>query len=361
MSDLVDRIYEAAFVPELWADVLGAIAGLGNCAAGAMLVVDRRLPPLYAATTNVADLLAAFAETPAWYDNPRIRCLYRLDYAGFIDADGAMNAHEHSQDLAGHYLRQMGLGSQLGTGVRMPGGEMISFSFERAVGADAFESATIARFDGLRPHLARASLIAARLSLQRAQAGVDTMNVLGIPAAVISASGVVMLTNRLFDAMDDVLIAAAFGRLALRDRQADRLLQVALPRSGRPVGPVETRSIPLPAPAGGRPCVIHVMPLERAATDIFNRGAAMVAVSGYAVDGNVPDDAVLRGLFDLSPAEAGIAAGLAAGQTVSEIAAARGIGLATARTHLAQIFRKTGTGQQGQLVALLKGVSAPFG
>jgi DNA-binding CsgD family transcriptional regulator len=67
----------------------------------------------------------------------------------------------------------------------------------------------------------------------------------------------------------------------------------------------------------------------------------------------------LRGLFDLSPAEAGIAAGLAAGLTVTQIAAARGIGLTTARTHLAQIFRKTGTAQQGQLVALLKGAVGP--
>jgi hypothetical protein len=35
--------------------------------------------------------------------------------------------------------------------------------------------------------------------------------------------------------------------------------------------------------------------------------------------------------------------------------------VATARTHLAQIFRKTVTGQQGQLIALLKGISGYSG
>ena len=359
MTDLVDRIYEAAIVPELWPDVLGAIATEGQCDSGAMLVVHQRLPPLFAATPNISDMLGAFAASPAWYDNARIRCLYRLDHAGFVDADEAMTERERREDMARPYLLQLGMGSQLGTGIRLPGGEMVSISFDRATGAEAFDPATIGWFDALRPHLARASLMAAQLKQQQARVSVDALAALGIPAAVLATSGAVIAANRLFDAMDDVLVAAAFGRLALRDRNADRLLQAALPRPGQLGSNPAIRSIPLPAAAGDRSYVIHVMPLERAATDILDRGAALVVVSGYALDGNVPADAVLRGLFDLSPAEAGIAAGLAAGLTVAQIAAARGIGLTTARTHLAQIFRKTGTAQQGQLVALLKGAVGP--
>ena len=83
----------------------------------------------------------------------------------------------------------------------------------------------------------------------------------------------------------------------------------------------------------------------------------MVAVTGYSVTGNIPSDTVLRGLFDLSPAEAGVATDLSTGLTVKDIAAQRALTMATVRSHLAQIFRKTGTSQQGQLVALLKGIS----
>lgn len=64
----------------------------------------------------------------------------------------------------------------------------------------------------------------------------------------------------------------------------------------------------------------------------------------------------LRRLFDLTPKEAGIAAVLTSGRSLKEVAAGSGIKFSTARTHLDRIFRKTGTRQQSQLVAVLKDV-----
>ncbi|QDZ11754.1 helix-turn-helix transcriptional regulator [Devosia ginsengisoli] len=189
--------------------------------------------------------------------------------------------------------------------------------------------------------------------MERASAGVAALEAIGIPAAIISARGVAIASNSLFEALTDVLRPAAFGRLAARDRLADQLLQAALPGQGVPVP--EVRSIPMRLVDSDRAIVTHVIPLQRSASDIFDQGAAMVAVSGYSAGGNVPTEPLLRGLFDLSVAEARIAAGLAAGLTLAEVAQQRGIGMATARTHLAQVLRKTGTRQQGQLIALLKG------
>jgi DNA-binding CsgD family transcriptional regulator len=182
------------------------------------------------------------------------------------------------------------------------------------------------------------------------------MDILGIPASVVTTSGAVLSANRLFEQLGEVLRPAAFGRLAARNRQVDKLLQAALPGPGQ-ASPPEVRSIPMRREEGEQPIVVHVIPLNRSASDIFDSGAAMVAVTGYSVTGNLPSDTVLRGLFDLSIAEAGIAADLSAGQTVKDIATLRRIGMATVRSHLAQIFRKTGTSQQGQLIALLKGIS----
>lgn len=70
----------------------------------------------------------------------------------------------------------------------------------------------------------------------------------------------------------------------------------------------------------------------------------------------VPSVNVLTSLFDLTPAEARLATMLSAGLPLNEAAARAGIGLGTARNYLIRIFRKTGTHQQGQLVALLKTV-----
>ena len=57
--------------------------------------------------------------------------------------------------------------------------------------------------------------------------------------------------------------------------------------------------------------------------------------------------------YDLTPAEARLAAALAEGESLEEAAELLGITRNTARTHLKRIFAKTGTNRQGALVRLL--------
>jgi DNA-binding CsgD family transcriptional regulator len=57
--------------------------------------------------------------------------------------------------------------------------------------------------------------------------------------------------------------------------------------------------------------------------------------------------------YDLTPAEARLAAALAEGESLEEAAGLLGITRNTARTHLKRIFAKTGTNRQGALVRLL--------
>ncbi len=354
---VLDRIYEAAFVPELWPEVLGQLATRAGAHSGAILIVDPRLPPLFSATPNVVDTLADFSRGPVWYENAPALRLRRMKYPGFLErADFFTEDERNGSNPYDDNMVRIGADWQVGSVVDMPHGEFILFTFERQRGLPDFDKSDLALLDGFRPHLARASLMAWRLQLERANAGVAALEAIGIPAAIISARGVAIASNSTFEALTDVLRPAAFGRLAARDRFADQLLQAALPgQQGEPVP--EVRSIPMQLVDSDRAIVAHVIPLRRSASDIFDQGAAMVAVTGYSADGNVPTEPLLRGLFDLSVAEARIAAGLAAGLTLAEVAQQRGIGMATARTHLAQVLRKTGTRQQGQLIALLKGVS----
>ncbi len=65
---------------------------------------------------------------------------------------------------------------------------------------------------------------------------------------------------------------------------------------------------------------------------------------------------VLMQLFDLTPAEAGVAQALAHGEALDDIAHALDISMHTVKTHLQKLFRKTGTRRQGELVAMLHGV-----
>lgn len=66
-----------------------------------------------------------------------------------------------------------------------------------------------------------------------------------------------------------------------------------------------------------------------------------------------PAAALLRQAFGLTPAEAAVAQALLQGAALREIAAQRGVGLATVRTLLARAMDKTGTHRQAELVRLL--------
>jgi DNA-binding CsgD family transcriptional regulator len=65
---------------------------------------------------------------------------------------------------------------------------------------------------------------------------------------------------------------------------------------------------------------------------------------------------VLISSFQLTPAEARIAFGIACGEKLTTIAKVHGVAVTTAKTQLQSVFKKTGTHRQAELAAML----APF-
>jgi DNA-binding CsgD family transcriptional regulator len=72
-----------------------------------------------------------------------------------------------------------------------------------------------------------------------------------------------------------------------------------------------------------------------------------------------PDPLVLEVAFGLTPAEARVAARIAAGSTVEAIALGNGVSTATVRTQLSQVFAKVGVRRQHELAARLMALPAP--
>ena len=72
-----------------------------------------------------------------------------------------------------------------------------------------------------------------------------------------------------------------------------------------------------------------------------------------------PSVELIRSLFDLTPAEARVARGLAAGQTVRGMATESGTSTNTVRTHVNAVLAKTGYRRQSDVVALLNGLRPP--
>jgi len=355
-GDLVDRIYEAAFVPELWPNVLGGLADATGSAASAVLVFyspDR--PPLYHATEITASALEQFTTGDEWRQNRRVEAIsanHLVDvFSGFTHAD-ALPADRLADDSVGQALKALGLGAQITTAIPMLTGELVLFTFERWASDGHYIPAQIGHLNDHRPHLARAGLVSARLRLERARATVSVLDTLDVPAAVVQKSGRVLAVNNLLESLASLFRPAAFGHLALADPGIDRLLKLAISDAGNTSMPV--RSIPLAATEDRPGAVIHVLPLVRSAHDIFSSGDMLVVANLVGTGQKRVPAAMLTALFDLSPSEAKLAAGLAMGNSVTETAAELGVTVKTARTYLERVFAKTGTHRQSDLVGLLR-------
>lgn len=127
------------------------------------------------------------------------------------------------------------------------------------------------------------------------------------------------------------------------------------PREGRPEGPLL-----LARRCGRSPLVAVVTPLGRRRSPSLDRRLdrrrerrAVVAVFVSDPDELEPPPEWLRRLYGLTPTEAEVAARLARGRGLKEVARELGVSFHTARKHLREIFGKTGTRRQAALVRLL--------
>ena len=98
--------------------------------------------------------------------------------------------------------------------------------------------------------------------------------------------------------------------------------------------------------------MVHAAPVVGSARDLFQRAKAILMVVDPDAQ-RAPAEPILRQAFGLTPAEARLAAGLARGCDLGQVAAAHRIRAGTARAQLKSIFAKTSTRRQAELVALI--------
>ena len=357
---LSDRIYEAAFVPDLWPAVLQDVAAECGSATGSLLVLTSMThPPRYRTTPRTEAALQSHVSGGDWRGSEAAKSVLgappeRLFYE-FVPSREVVPPERFEADTVRRNLTKLGLAEQVGTCIPTITGELAIVTVERENDGSRHSAEEMARLNALRPHLARAGMIAGRMALERAQSMVAAMEVLGLPAIVLSLAGKVLAANPMAGSRNDLFQPRAHGGLGLPTRRADALFADSLSKEGGRRG---VQSIPV-EPEGDRPAaIIHVLPVRGCARDIFSGGEVLV-IANELRPGAGPPIRLLTALYDLTPAEARIAAALTRGATLQVAAQAQGIGISTARTHLAQIFSKTGTHRQSQLVALLSVVGAP--
>lgn len=167
-----------------------------------------------------------------------------------------------------------------------------------------------------------------------------TAELLGVGVVTMSPAGTITACNE-----------AARGLLAARDGLAivDGQLRV-----GEPAGDARLAALLAGLESGGRSALSIGRPSGRLNYQLlaYRRANRIVAfIHDPTLDpGHVK--ACLRELYDLTEAEAAIAAGVAVGLDLEQLAQARAVTRSTVRWQLKRVFAKTGVNRQTDLVRL---------
>lgn len=353
-TDLIDRIYESSVAPELWPGVLDEIAGLIDAEGGLLFSARKALN--WTSSDSVRDVFAEYVND-GWFTRCSRRvCIMNANEPGFFTEQDFWTEDQMGADpIYRDFFRPRGLGWSAGTALRIPSGDNIVFSIERALERGPIEIDHLERLDALRPHLARSALISARLGLQRAEGAAEALTALRLPALVLDDVGRVIEANEMIEGLVDQIGLRAGGKLALADREANKILSERLAGIGMPGGD-QSCSLPLRDGLGGPAGVLHILPVRRTAHDIFGRGHALLVLTPVGTDKS-PSIDLMRSLFDLTRSEARVAKGLAAGRTVEEIAAEGEVALTTVRSQVRRVLEKTGCTRQAEVATLLAGLT----
>jgi DNA-binding CsgD family transcriptional regulator len=357
LQSTVDSIYEAAVIPERWPSILDALAERAGCVGGILYTADLRQVFKWTASEAARPLMAAYIAGGWAEKNERLSRTLALRHPGCVTDYDLFSQEELEREPSYvEFFRPNGFGWVTGTAILMPSGDYAVYTFERLLKKGPVGTDEVSALNQIRPHLARAALLATRLQLEQARAVADALAAVGLPSAVLARGGRLLAANDLLERMKKQIAFHAHNQLAFVEPTAQSLFALALEDLGR----IRVKSIPLRAVDDDPPCVAHLLPVKGAAHDIFSRAEAVLVVTPLIASKTISTD-ILSGLFDLTPAEARLAGRLAEGRTLSEIAGERAISLETLKSQLKTVFAKTGTRRQSELIGLLAAASLPPG
>jgi DNA-binding CsgD family transcriptional regulator/PAS domain-containing protein len=354
--ELVDRIYEATFLPEGWPDILSALGRTAQGTGGTLLIAkDDSLS--WVASPGSMDRAARYVNEGWFWRGQLVSRAIAKRHAGFLTDLDLFTREELELEPTYHdFWKPQGIGWVVKTIIPLPTGENASLALTRRTERGPAERAVVQKLDELRPHLARSLVLSVRLQLDRARAASETLAALELPALVLDEQGKVVAANSMIENLTDYIMWRARDRMLLKDKNADQFLRDAIGAVDKASAIV--RSFAVRNASDDAMMVAHLIPIRLSVRDIFSRCAAALVFAPVTMR-QAPSVELVQALFDLTPVEARVARNLAAGKTVDDIAIEGGVSPNTIRTHVRGVLQKTGCRRQAEVVALLTGVSPP--
>jgi DNA-binding CsgD family transcriptional regulator/PAS domain-containing protein len=362
LLDLIGRVYDAALDDKLWPGLAPQIARTFDSISTAVQVRDMRqgTVELLAMTQNYsAGLLQSYeshyAARDVWVERATAIGPSKVVTSADLIADKEFECTEFCNDWCHEASVFYVVGSVFpinddklcAVGIHRPRSSSKPYGEEDKRGVAQF-----------LPHLQRALQMRQRLvdpAVER-QAALEALERSGKATLVANGAGRIIYANAAAERLlgEGGALRTVGGRLALGERTATQRLTALIQgaadaAAGRGGSPADALAIERP---GRLPLTVLVAPFRPAREGL---GAPLPAAILFLRDPEAARTSTLalRGLFGLTAAEAPIAAAIADGTSIEAIARALCITLNTARTHLKNIYAKTNTNRQSQLVALL--------
>jgi DNA-binding CsgD family transcriptional regulator len=354
LSTVSDRLGEAALDPALWPDVMAEICQSVGAIGAVLLQSDVRTADV-PTTSSIVEYVKSYFDNNFHMNDIRANRGAPLLLAGatiVTDQDLFKSERDMLRDPLYAHLGQFGLRWWAAVGFQA-GSALWGLSLQRTAREGPFEAPekrALGRLSRRLTESATLSKAVGRLAL------VGTTNALQLvrqPAIALDRLGFVIATNEQADALFDDELRIRNRRLYARDQTAKLALsqlidqlRVTPDTAALPIAPIAV------AREYKRPVVIGTLPVDGAARSPFLGARAILTLTDLELRPR-PDPEVLSRALGITPSQARLAALIATGKPLEEVAAELGIALETARNHLKSIFAKTGTHRQGELVALL--------
>jgi DNA-binding CsgD family transcriptional regulator len=373
---LVDRIYEAAVYPDRWRDFLVELSEAFGGAAGLLALQLPGSPrPVHYYLVHLREELHPILErhyargTP-WgqlHDAPCFR--KRFVRASEVLSKLFSDEERKRSDFYAEWMEPEGLAPEgpvahhFGEEDGLP---VAAVALYRRVGGRRFTDDDLRLGDLLVPHLARAFRLHRRFG--GAQHGrlamAEVMNRLALGVMLVDRERRPIVSNRTADrlvALNDGLLLSA-DRLRAANPRDDAVLQRLL---GDAIAGAHDRShtdrvMAISRPSGKRAFPVLIAPLLEGEPGDAAENAVASVLFGDPDARQAINPQVLQTFYDLTPAEAALVGLLAEGVSLEEAAKRRGVAINTVRSQLKNVFAKTDTNRQGELIRLVLTGAASF-
>lgn len=354
---LIGKLYEAALDDTAWRALCGDIAAAFGAASSAVVVLPAHSKKHFLGrSANFSDTIIASYEEHYWQcDIWAIRATQTGLARVFTSADMISEREFERTEFYADFCRQLGVFYVIGSVFPVADGELGLLGIHRERSQHHYTALERLQVESLLPHLQRALQIRHRLAPAAApqDSSAQVLDTLGVAVMLLGAQLNLLYVNaaalRLFG--PDVPASLHVSTKGCpRWQLTPELARAVRAAIGCPPRAPLCQSLRVQRPDGA-PLIVNVAPFRSDSGTHAGQPCAML----LARDPGASDTSALalQQLFELTPSETQVCRSLAQGQSIDDIASACDISVATVKTHLHHIYGKTGTGRQGQLIALV--------